>query len=98
MYSMDDLLHLIHSDGADKLCLHVGEPPTVVVDNERHLIEGPAITPGDAEQLFMSIANTRQRRELRESGVVSFMYRFRNCAEFVVQAKLERGGVGIDIH
>jgi len=98
MYSMDDLLHLLHSDGADALRLHVGRPPIIVLDGEEQPLEGPAITTEDAEHLFQSIANTRQRRELREQGAVEFIYRFRGRASFVVRARLEDEKVGMDIH
>ena len=98
MYSMDDLLHVVHSDGADGLKLHVGQPPVVVIDGEQQPIEGPAITTQDAEQLLQSITDTRQRRELRENGVVEFIYKSRGRASFVVHAKMEDENVGMDIH
>jgi Tfp pilus assembly ATPase PilU len=98
MYSMDDLLHLANSDGADSLRLHVGMPPVVVLEGEHHPVEGPAITPEDAEHLLQSIANTRQRRELREHGAVQFIFRFRRSTDFVVCARMEEENVGIDIH
>jgi len=95
---MDDLLHLLHSDGADALKLYVGQSPVIVLDGEEQPIEGPAITTEDAERLFHGIANTRQRRELREQGAVEFIYRFRGRASFVVRARLEDENVGMDIH
>lgn len=95
---MDDLLHVLHSDGADELRLHVGTPPVIVLEGESHPIEGPAITSEDAEQLLQSIANTRQRRDLREHGVVEFIYKFRCRTDFVVCARLEEENIGIDIH
>jgi Tfp pilus assembly ATPase PilU len=95
---MDDLLHLLHSDGGDELRLHVGQPPMVVLEGEPQPVEGPAITAEDAKQLWQSIANTRQRRELRERGLVSFVHRFRNRASFVVAARMEGEHVGMDIH
>ena len=95
---MDDLLHLVHSDGADELRLHAGLPPVIVLDEEPQPLEGPAITSEDAELLLQSITNTRQRRELREHGAVEFIYRFRGRAEFVVRARIEDGNVGLDIH
>jgi Tfp pilus assembly pilus retraction ATPase PilT len=98
MYSMDDLLHLLHSDGADELRLHVGQPPILVLDGEPHPVESPAITPEEAEQFFQSLSDTRQRRFLREHGMVKFLYEFRGRAIFVIQAKLENGSVTIDIH
>jgi len=98
MYAMDDLLHLLHSDGADELRLHVGQPPVIVLDGEQQPLEGPAITAEAAEHLLQSIANTRQRRELREHGVVEFIYRFRDRASFVVRVRMEDENVGMDIH
>jgi Tfp pilus assembly pilus retraction ATPase PilT len=98
MYSIDDLLHLANSDGADELRLHVGTLPIVVLGGEHHTIEGPPITTEDAEQLLHSITNTRQRRELREHGLVRFIYRFRRITDFVVCARMEDENIGIDIH
>lgn len=95
---MDDLLHLLHSDGADELRLHVGQPPVIVLENEPQQLEGPAITTEDAAELLQSITNTRQRRALREHGVVEFIYRFRGRASFVVRARMEDEQVGMDIH
>src|SRR6478609_69481 len=97
MYSMDDLLHLVHSDGADGLRLRVGQPPLVVLDGEEQQIEGPAITAEKAEQLLQSISDTRQRRDLREHGVVEFIYRFRGRVNFVVRARIKDENVCIDI-
>jgi Tfp pilus assembly pilus retraction ATPase PilT len=98
MYSMDDLLHIVHSDGADGLRLRVGQPPVIVLDGEEQQIEGPAITIENAEQLLHGISDTRQRRDLREHGAVDFIYRFRGRVSFVVCAKIEDENVYLDIH
>jgi Tfp pilus assembly ATPase PilU len=98
MYSMHDLLYLVHSDGADGLKLQVGQPPVVVLDGEDQQIEGPAITMENAEQLLQSITDTRQRRDLRQHGDIEFIYRFRSCASFVVHAEIRDENVFIDIH
>ncbi|HWW02937.1 MAG TPA: hypothetical protein VNZ64_24770 [Candidatus Acidoferrum sp.] len=95
---MDNLLYLLHSDGADELRLHVGQPPVIVLEGEQEPIDGPAITTEDAQELLQSITDTRQRRDLREHGVVDFIYRFRDRANFVVRARLEDENVGMDIH
>jgi len=97
-YSMDDLLHLLHSDGADALRLQVGSPPVIVLEGEPQMLEGPALTPEDTEHLLQGIANTRQRRKLREQGVVEFIYRFRQRASFVVRATVKDEQVSIEIH
>ena len=95
---MDDLLHVLHSDGADGLKLQVGRPPTIVIDGEDQPIEGPAVTVEHAEQLLQSITDTRQRRDLREHGDIEFIYRFRQCASFVVHAKILEEHVCIEVH
>lgn len=95
---MDDLLHLVHSDGAEGLKLQVGQPPIIVMDGEARTVEGPAITVDNAERLLQSITDTRQRRDLRQHGDIRFVYRFRQCADFVVHAKIRDENVFIDIH
>jgi Tfp pilus assembly ATPase PilU len=95
---MDDLLHLLHSDGADALRLHVGEPPLLVLDGKAQPLDGPAITAQDAQDFWHALANTRQRRTLRQRGEIEFMYKFRDRADFVVKAKLNGENVSLDIH
>jgi Tfp pilus assembly pilus retraction ATPase PilT len=98
MYSMDDLLYLVHSDGADGLRLRVGQPHIIILDGEEQQIEGPAITTENAEQLLQSISDTRQRRDLREHGAIEVIYRFRGRVNFLVRAKIKDENVCMDIH
>ena len=98
MYSLDDLFHLLHSDGAERLRLDVGQPPVMVIDGQDEPIDGPAITTEDAEQLLQSVTDTRQRRELRQRGDLEFVYTFRQRASFVVHARIRNETVSIEIH
>ena len=98
MNSIEELLHLLYSDGADELRLHVGQPPIVVLDGEDQILEQPVITTEDAEQILHCIADTRQRRTLRECGTVEFIYTFRQRAKFVVRAQMKGESVQIDVH
>ncbi len=95
---MDDLLYLVHSDGAERLKLVVGQPPIVVMDGEAQAIEGPAMTAEQMDALLHSVTDTRQRRELREHGEIEFFYRFRQCTSFVINAKARDGDLFIEIH
>jgi len=95
---MDDLLRLLHADGADELKLHVGAPPVIVLDGKPQPVEGPAVTTEDAEELLHSVTNTRQGRELRGRGAVEFIYTFRRSTPFVIRPKLEDENAGIDVH
>ena len=92
MYSLDDLLHVLNSDGAEELRLRVGEPPIFVLDGEHSPVEWQALTADDLEELLQSMTTTRQRRELRERHVVRFVCRCRERADFVVEARVEKGG------
>jgi Tfp pilus assembly ATPase PilU len=97
MYSSHDLLSLLNSEKADELKLRAGKPPVLVVHDEPNVMEGPALSPEDLEQILQAMADTRQRRELRDRGVVRFIYRFQRYTTFVVCARLEAGLVEIDI-
>jgi len=88
MYSMQELLQILHSDGAEALQIEIGAPPALLIEGQPHPIEGPPITAEHAEQLFQALSNSRQRRELWELGSVRFVYRFRGATDFLVQATL----------
>ncbi len=98
MYSLDQLLSQVNAERADGLSLHVGAPPAIVLRGEHRPVSGPAITVEDALQLLQGLANSRQRRELRERGGVQFVYRFRESTDFVVRATVQDEQVQIDIH
>jgi Tfp pilus assembly pilus retraction ATPase PilT len=98
MYSIEDLLRLLHSEGADALRLRAGAPPVIVLDGEPQAVEGPAITAENAAGFIRDLSTTRQRRELRDQGVVRFVYRFRSATDFVVCARVESDGIAIEIH
>ena len=94
---LTDLLILAVSDGAERLSLHTGQPPVVHVRGEANIIEGPAISPDNADSLLRSLAGTRYMREFRERGSVVFIHTFQNSAQFRVHARLERDEIQIDL-
>lgn len=96
MYSADHLLHLVNSDGADALKLRVGAPPLIVIEGKNCVIEGPLLTAENIEELLHSLADTRQRRELRQEGMVQFIYRLRGCTDFVVCARMDGESIEIE--
>ena len=102
---MDDLLALADAEKADKLKLHFGKPPVMVwydkypklPGGKASLIEGPAITSEDSEHFLFSLANSRQRREIRERGGATFFFLFRGSILFLVRASVTDGVVGFEI-
>lgn len=89
MYSMDNLLTLITTEQARELRFRAGTPPVVVLGEEPHAMEGPPLTAESAEQLLRSIASTRQMRELRERGAVTFIYTLRGTSPFLIRAAID---------
>jgi len=61
-YEVKDLVALAVSEGATRLILHTGQRPVLFVHGEAHPIEGPAITPDNADSLLRSMAGTRYMR------------------------------------
>ncbi|MEO6034345.1 MAG: hypothetical protein ABIQ35_03735, partial [Verrucomicrobiota bacterium] len=53
-YDMTDLLTLVTTDRAEGLSLHTGQSPVVHLWGEPHPIEGPSLTPENAETLLLS--------------------------------------------
>ena len=95
---MDELLHLLHSDGADELRIRVGQPPTIILERKLQPLESAVISLEDAERYLQAIASSRQRLDLRERGKVEFLYRFRERVTFVVRAWIENDNLAMDIH
>ena len=95
-YDLDDLMALVYEEGAERLILCPGDPPVIVLHNERHTIEGPPLTLLDTELMFRRMADTRQLRQLRIELIPEFYYRFRSLL-FRVTARLWSTGVVLDL-
>jgi Tfp pilus assembly ATPase PilU len=96
-YDMVDLLTLVTLERAEGLSLHVGQQPVVHLWGEPHPIDGPSITPENAESLLRSLATTRQVREFREHGTAEFIYIFQNSTRFRVQARVQDDLVQLEL-
>jgi len=93
MYSMENLLTLIHTEQARGLKIRPGSPPVVEAGENRHALEGPPITGEAARMLLRSMANTRQMRELETRGDVTFIYTLQGVSRFLIRAKMEGDNV-----
>lgn len=94
---MDNLLTLITTERARELRFRAGTPPMVLLAEEPHVLEGPPLTADGPEQLLRSIANTRQMRELRERGAVTFIYTLAGSSPFLIRAMMENQHVVFDV-
>ena len=90
-YSMSDLLQLVVSEGASDLHLRVGIPPTIRVHGILHRVEGPPLTPEDAEELMRSITSEEHIQHVRERGGADYGFAFGEAARFRVSAFKEKG-------
>ncbi len=94
---MDNLLTLVASEQAGELRLRADAPPVIFVEDESHPLEGPPITAEEIQRLLRSMAGSREMRELRERGVVTFIYHFQGTSPFLVSASMQDGRVSFNV-
>jgi twitching motility protein PilT len=97
MYHLDHLLTMLTADKAKALQFRVGSPPLIVSDEEEHPLQGPPISAEEVMELLRCMADSRQIRDLRHRGVISFIYTPRGRAPFVVRARLQGDSIEFDV-
>jgi Tfp pilus assembly ATPase PilU len=97
MYHMDHLLTLLTAENAQELRFRADSPPIVVSETEQRPLQGPPVTSEEVVQLLRSLASSRQIRDLRNGGIVEFVYTTRGRSPFLVRAKMENGNVVFDV-
>lgn len=90
-YAMSDLLQLVVAEGASDLHIRVGTPPVIRLHGILHRVEGPPLTPEDAEELVRSITSEEHIQHVRERGTTDFGFAFGDKARFRVSVFKERG-------
>jgi len=96
-YEITDLLTLVTAERAEGLSLHTGQWPLVHLGGEPHPIEGPPITPENAETLLRTLATPQQLREFREHRTTEFIYIFEDATQFRVQARMQQDEVQLEL-
>ena len=97
MYHLDHLLTMLMTEKAEELQFRAGSPPLMVWDEGKQPLQGPPIAAEEVMELLRGMANSRQLRDLRQRGVISFVYTPRGRAPFVVRARLEDDNLEFDI-
>jgi twitching motility protein PilT len=92
---MSDLLQLVVSEGSSDLHIRVGIPPCIRVHGILHRVEGPVLTPEDAEELMRSITSDDNVQSVRERGGADFGFAFGELARFRVSVFKEKGNFGM---
>lgn len=88
-YDIADLLSLVATERAERLCLRIGQPPVIRLGGEPHPIDGPAISPEGIDKLVRGLATTRQVRELRTQGKTEFIYDLKGVTQYIVMARMQ---------
>jgi hypothetical protein len=73
IYDLADLLQLIVAEGAEGLTLRTGKPPVVELRGISHTVEGPALSPENADILLRDLL-ARDECESSASAAVSSSY------------------------
>lgn len=94
-YEMNDLLNLVIEENASDLHIHVDCPPTLRVDGSMVQVEGPDLTPKDAEDLMVSIASSADQELTKTLGGADFGFTFMDKARFRVSLLKSKGHFGI---
>jgi Tfp pilus assembly ATPase PilU len=97
MYHLEHLLALLTIEKAAELQFRADSPPMLVSENEQHPLQGPPISHDDVTRLLRSLATSRQMRELRQFGMVQFIYVLPDRSPFLVRAKMEAEHVVFDV-
>jgi twitching motility protein PilT len=79
------------TEGASDLHIRVAVPPVIRVHGVLHRVEGPSLTPEDAEELMRSVTSDEHIQAVRERGTTDFGFAFGELARFRVSVFKERG-------
>ena len=97
MYHLDHLLTMLTTDKAKALQFRVGSPPLMVSEDEEHPLQGPPISAEEVMELLRCMASSRQIRDLRYRGAISFISTPRGRAPFVVRARVQGDTIEFDV-
>ena len=92
---MSDLLQLVVSEGSSDLHIRVGTQPVIRLHGVLRRVEGPVLTPEDAEELMRSITSEDHIQGVREKGGADFGFAFGTLARFRVSVFKEKGNFGV---
>ncbi len=92
---MDELLHVVATEGASDLHIAVGVPPTLRLHGSLVAMDLPSLTPEDTENLVKAITSEAHILKTREEGGTDFGFAFSDIARFRVSVFKDRGNYGM---
>jgi Tfp pilus assembly ATPase PilU len=96
-YSMEDLLELILQNDGECLRCHAGARLVLIRLGEEHVVEGPDISPENAEELLREIADERRMAEFQMTGRTEFAFVFRRDKRFHASASNVDGAIHLEL-
>ena len=97
MYTMEDILDLMTRNDAEGLRCHTGEPPVVIRLGEENVVQGPEISPENAEELLGEIADEKRMAEFQQTGRTEFAFVFRSEKRFHASASNVDGAIHLEL-
>ncbi len=92
---MNDLLTLVCDEDASDLHLQVGQAPTLRIHGGMVPVEGPELTPNDAELLMQAITSDHNQQLVKTQGGTDFGFAFKDRARFRVSILKAKGNYGL---
>lgn len=94
-YEMNELLELMHEEGASDLHIQVGRPPTLRLHGSMVSVDGPNLTAADTESLVQSITPDTYIEETKKGGGADFGFAYLDKSRFRVSVLRAKGSYGM---
>ncbi len=94
-YEMNDLLELVHEEGASDLHLQVGRPPTLRLHGSMISVDGPNLEAADTEALMQSITSDQFIQATKTEGGADFGFAYMDKSRFRVSVLKAKGSYGM---
>jgi len=94
-YALNQLLEAMLENGASDLHIRVGRAPSLRVNGELVVVEGPALTAAESEALVLGLVPPARRATLDADGGCDFAFAFRDRTRLRANAFRGHGGYGM---
>ena len=95
VYDIHKLMDKVVDVQGSDLHIRVGRPPTLRVNARMGVMDGPALTPADTDEMMKVITPQRNQLEFKEKGGTDFGMAHGDKGRYRVSVFRERGHVGI---
>jgi len=92
---MQELLRTTIEKKATDLLITAGVAPSIKIDNQVIRLKAPSLTPGQVEELIVSLLNPEQQKKLGEQGHLEFAYSLLGTGRFRVNIYKQRNSFSL---